>query len=145
MFEIHVVFDRNHDPRAEVGRGSIRIGEFEEVFEMVFEYWSLPRYMAQWREGVKRIIDGHSMSCLLTSVTNPVTANFIFWWPIYRVQETVVFQNQMLFLDLLNEPFDVNNPYQFVDPRETVSEDGLPISEWQTTVNELVAWLRAAH
>ena len=49
MFEICVISDLAHDPEVEFGRGSIRIGEFQEEFEIDFEYWRSAQYELQWR------------------------------------------------------------------------------------------------
>lgn len=142
-FDIRVVSERADEPADPVGRGRICIGSFEEEFEMVFEYWTPAQYKRQWREGVRRIVDNRPTSCLLTSIGDPTTANFFFWWPIYRVYDRICVQNQMLFLDDLEESFDLSDPYRSVRARETVSEDGSRISEWQTTIADLRGWLDA--
>lgn len=61
---------------------------------------------------------------------DPSFANFIVWWPMYRMAEQLVVQNQILFLDRLPGKFDENNPFQYVGPRQTVNQDGATISEW---------------
>jgi hypothetical protein len=141
MFEIRVVADRAHDPSVKIGRGRIQIGSFEEMFEMSFEHWSPTHYERQWRDGADRLIKNELTSCLLASVTRPAGANFFFWWPMYRVEDNIYIQNQVLFSDQLDEPFDLSDPYRFIRARETVTEAGGPISEWQTTIDHISSWL----
>jgi hypothetical protein len=43
---------------------------------------------------------------------DPSVANFIVWWPMYRVDETVFIQNQLLFLDQLASSFNEDAPFQ---------------------------------
>ena len=40
----------------------------------------------------------HERSALITSVGEPGTANFVFWWPLYADGETVRVQHHVLFL-----------------------------------------------
>jgi hypothetical protein len=123
--------------------GSIKIGDFEERFESSLEFWTKPLYECQWSGGVKRIVDGAPSSCLITSITNPRTANFIEWWALYRLSaREVAVQNQLLFLDALQSPFDELNPYLSIGERKTVSENGQSISEWRISVESLRDFLR---
>ena len=142
MFSIEFVPDGTLDSLSPLARGRISIGTFEEEFEVILGYWSRQQYVQQWREGVERIIDGYPDSCLLTSVHDPVTANFFFWWPMYQTKECVCIQNQIVLLDDLDETFDLSSPYRFIRPRYVISEDGARISEWQTSVKDLRSWLK---
>ncbi|MGB6904684.1 MAG: hypothetical protein WBD98_17770, partial [Acidobacteriaceae bacterium] len=58
-----------HDARDEpdMAIGQITLGAFVEEFEMVLSVWSRERYERQWREGIQRLLDGKSKSCLITS------------------------------------------------------------------------------
>jgi hypothetical protein len=143
MFEIRVVTDRDHDPSVKIGHGRVQIGSFVELFKMSFEHWSPTHYERQWRAGAKRLLKNQLTSCLLASVTNPESANFFFWWPMYRVENNIYIQNQTLFSNQLDETFDLSNPYRFIHPRETVSDGGVPISEWQTTTDHIDSWLNS--
>ena len=39
-------------------------------------------------------------------------------------------QEHIVFLNKLEEPFDINNPHKHIKPYESISEDGEEISEW---------------
>jgi hypothetical protein len=122
--------------------GRIQIGSFSELFLASLVFWTKVDYERHWLRSIQRIIDGQSKSCLITSNVNPKDADYIFWWPCYRIEDNVVFHNQILFFDQLEEPFDLENPYKSVSERETLSEDGEPISEWSIPVSCLLQFLQ---
>ena len=128
MFEINVV-----NPANPIGTGEIAVSEFREKFEMSFEFWLPSQYEQQWRISLAAILSGAPKSMLLASVTDPQTAAFLRCWPIYRVGEDVVIQQQIFMLDETRESFSFDRLEDFVDPRESIDEDGNQISEWTTT------------
>jgi hypothetical protein len=86
-------------------------------------------------------VSENSTSCLISSITDPGTANFIFCWPIYRDGEDVYVQSSIIFLDGLEEQFNPQEPWRYVEVRSLVDEDGNQISEWSTTISQ-VRWFR---
>jgi hypothetical protein len=132
---------RHSDPL--LSYGLIQIGAFTERFESSLSYWSESDYERHWREATGRIVDGAIASCLISSITDPISSHFITWWPLYRLGSEVKVLNQLLFLDMLREAFDARNPYVHVRERETISTEGTPVSEWSTTVEELRRFLES--
>ncbi|XZE20901.1 hypothetical protein SH449x_000793 [Pirellulaceae bacterium SH449] len=122
--------------------GEIRIGGFFESFECSLEFWKASDYEAQWRRAINTIVCGAEKSCLITSMTNPASANFLFWWPIYRVDRVVFIQNQVLFLDECRKTFDLGKPEKWVPDRVSINEDGSKISEWSAPLTDLKEWLK---
>ncbi|WP_226963066.1 hypothetical protein [Streptomyces mimosae] len=121
--------------------GVIRIGDFQEDFHASLSFWSADDYRRSWRSAFVALADDSAAtSCLVTSITDPANSNFIFCWPLYRSGETVFVQNSLIFLEELTSPFDPAEPWHSVLPRETVSEEGRPISEWATTMSALGAF-----
>lgn len=114
-----------------IRRGLIRIGAFHERFEVSLEYWSPQRYEAQWSEALERLRSGRGHAAFITSITDPVTANFVFCWAAYREGDEVYFQEHVLMLDALERPFDERQPWVHLVQRETEDEDGQRISEWR--------------
>lgn len=110
--------------------GEIHIGEFKERFESSIEFWTAARYESQWAEALSRLGPEKAKSCLITSITDPATANFVFWWPMYLVGDNVHFQNHVLFTSEVRGTFDPNDPYFHVPERRVTNEDGERISEW---------------
>lgn len=54
-----------------LAKGLIVIDEFRESFEASLTYWSVHDYEVHWGEAIKRLLDGRSRSCLITSLYNP--------------------------------------------------------------------------
>lgn len=111
--------------------GIIQIGDFEERFIACLNFWSVDDYQRHWNEAIKRLNNQYPQSCLITSLTNPKTTNFINWWTVYHVGENLYFQNQILFMAKLVIPFDPQNPFEHIPIRKTTTEDNHPISEWK--------------
>jgi hypothetical protein len=124
--------------------GEIRIGGFSERFETSLFYWDKTTYRAQWRGAARQLLVGDRAG-FITSFTEPTTANFIRWWVAYRSDESIFFQEQMLFMDQLVAPFDVSKPEGSVRDRQTVTEDGHRISEWTTTTSAIRTFLETPH
>lgn len=125
-----------------VAIGVIRLGEDHEHFESVLGFWGLDDYKAIWAAGLRRLVAGASRSCLATSVTDPSSANFVEVWPLYREESDVYVQNQLLFLDQLPRELDPTEPWESVDPRSVVDEDGQRISEWRVSIDDIDEFLK---
>jgi hypothetical protein len=119
--------------------GQIKIGGFSEKFSSSLDFWSVADYKNHWRKAIGRILARNSKSALITSIDNPTSSNFYIWWPMYLLGEKVYVQNQLLFLDQLHEPFDLENPFKYVPSRQTHNEDGEKISEWVVDFSDLTA------
>ncbi len=122
---------------APMGRGAIRIGDFDEEFELSLEFWSAEDYERQWRQALEALIDGADRAALISSMTDPRSANFLFWWPAYRDGDDVIFQSGVLFLEDLDDTFDPARWDAHVPPRERVAETGEPISEWRVPLTDI--------
>jgi hypothetical protein len=80
----------------------------------------------------------------ITSITEPAHANFITWWPVYRIGPTVFIQNHLLFLEQLPTNFDVSDPYVHVPERHQFSEEGECVSEWEIPALALERFLESS-
>lgn len=130
-------------PDIESGRlGLITIGSYEEHFVAATEYWDVTCYRRHWRQAITRIVQGSVTSTLITSMYDPALANFIYWWPMYRLDQTVQFQNHILFLNELATPFDPNDPFRFVPERTIINSDSEKISEWSASIADLESFLQ---
>lgn len=141
----HITFtdDPVEAEEAPAAYGRIQINTFEEGFLSSLAYWNRSRYEAQWKDGIERILNGADTSCLIVNMVDPLQANFILWWILYREGNDVHFQNAVLFIDELEGTFDENTPYRHIPARRTRSEEGLPISEWVTSVDDVARFLIA--
>ncbi len=120
----------NADLQSLEARGYLLIGEHRESFIASQHFWGKSDYEKHWKKALSRILEGESRSCLITSLYDPATANFIEWWPIYGRRGSILVQNHLLFLADLKEEFDIDDPFRFVPDHSAVSEDGERISEW---------------
>ena len=121
----------------QVLRGVLHISSSSEYFHAPVSYWDREKYLSQWRQGLNLILRGCSKSAFLTTMYDPATANFIFWWVMYLVGSEVHIQHHILFMEDLNEAFSENDFSRFVPERETMTEDGDAISEWKVSVEDV--------
>lgn len=117
--------------------GYLVIGEFNETFQASLSYWDRDKYLSQWKEALRRLSNGERSTALVTKMYNPNTANFIFWWVFYLIKDIVHIQNQILFLNELERPFEESNLYEFIPARETHTQDGILISEWTVNISDI--------
>jgi hypothetical protein len=129
--------DEENDGPAETS-GRIIIGDFTETFRVPLGFWDESDYRRSWRQAFG-VLDANprSTSCLITSMTDPRSSNFLFCWPMYREGEDVFIQNAVIFLDEIEETFDPATPWAYVEPRRGIDEDGNKISEWITSIDSL--------
>jgi contact-dependent growth inhibition (CDI) system CdiI-like immunity protein len=142
-FSIGLIHDTvtNLDPGVVASLGIIQIGSYQERFIASLMYWSADDYRCHWKQAIERILNSSDVSCLITSMVDPTARNHIFWWPMYRENNTVFIQNCILFFDQLQSPFDERNPFSSVTERQTIDEDDNRISEWSVQINELEEFL----
>ncbi|MFI8350691.1 hypothetical protein [Streptomyces sp. NPDC085596] len=67
---------------------------------MDLSFWTVAYYSRSWERALRELeASENSISCLISSITDPEAADFIFCWPIYREGEAVHVQNSIIFLD----------------------------------------------
>jgi hypothetical protein len=130
--------------QSEYALGEIVIDDFHEIFRSSLSHWNTNKYLLQWREGLQRICNGHHKSCLIASMFNPTSANFIFLWTLYLDGDIVHVQNHLLFLDGLESPFLESEPYASVRDREIINDEGEKISEWDVNINTIKEYLASS-
>lgn len=131
----------NLKPNEEASYGLITIGSFQERFIAPLHYWKTKDYENHWKIAINRIIKNEQQSCLITSMYDPQNANFIIWWPMYRLDENIHIQNNILFFNQLGKPFEINAPFSFVPNHEILTEDGEKISEWIISIKDLESFI----
>ncbi|MFF4316886.1 hypothetical protein [Streptomyces sp. NPDC001507] len=117
------------------GAGRIVVGDFTETFPVDLTFWDPEHYEKSWASALRRVEEANvTTSCLVSSITDPKTANFVFCWPLYRIHDDIFVQNFLIILNDLDHAFDPENPWFSVGPREVVDEEGNNISEWRVDV-----------
>lgn len=102
--------------------------------------WRRIHYERQWRDGLKRIVDGKDSSCLITALPSPSPypdthlADSLLYWPMYRIEDQVAFQPHVRRADKLPRGFSPAKPYQIVRKR-TVKEK---VPEWRVSFADIV-------
>ncbi|MEV6071906.1 hypothetical protein AB0L82_35655 [Nocardia sp. NPDC052001] len=130
-------------PAADV-RGTLTLGDEVEYFKAPTDYWNLEHYRASWSTALHRIVTGHHVSCLITSIHAPDSAAIVQVWPLYLDGAVVHVQHQLIFLGQPDISFDPAAPWESVPPRATVNDDGDRISEWSVPVVDIGDFLRHA-
>jgi hypothetical protein len=128
----------DEDPTIAIG--VLQLREDREWFHATLGYWTVEDYEESWNKALVRLVNGASISCLVTSLTDPLNSNFLTTWPLYRSGDEVYVQNHLIFLDELLHEFDPATPWESSAPR-SVGEDGHEISEWQLQVTDLREFL----
>jgi len=126
----------------ELKLGKIVLGDYSEYFKSSLSYWSVEDYKNHWKNALHKIAYESTKSCLITSIYNPQSSNFLYWWPIYKDGSSVFFQNQILFLKRVRPRFDPTNPYLSIPDRKTINKDGNEISEWELRTEEIYEYLK---
>lgn len=129
--------------KKKLAQGVICLGDFQEQFAAELTFWSISDYEHHWRNALARLLRGSVRSCLITSISNPELANFITWWPIYRAGDLLHVQNQNLLIKDIESPFDAENPYSHIPPREIHTASGGKISEWNIVVDDVRLFLNS--
>lgn len=141
MFDIRVERLMTDAEAASVGGdafGRITAGDLDERFYMSLKYWAPEDYHNHWLAALTHVnASADATSCLVSSMSHPAESDVIFCWPLFRDGDTVHVQNRILFLEELDAPLDLDQPWKALGARQTVSEDGDAISEWVTTIDEI--------
>jgi hypothetical protein len=124
--------------------GEIMLGDFTERFYASTTYWLKSNYYKQWEYAVRSIVDGpdNAKAGLITCMYDPQNANFIHCWPMFREGDRVHFRNNLLFLEDLPKPFDVDKVASYIGDHATTSDDVTKPSEWVIEISDLKDWLR---
>jgi hypothetical protein len=118
--------------------GTIVVGGFTETFAAPLGFWDESDYRRSWRRAFEALDAGpRSASCLITSMTDPRSGNFLVCWPVYREGEDVYVQHAIIFLDEVGAGFDPAAPWGCAGPRRGMDEEGNKISEWVTSMDSL--------
>jgi hypothetical protein len=103
MFDIRFT-SASHDELTRQGR--ITLGSFSEIFVAPLGFWVASDYERQWCEAAERLARGEERSGFFTMMYDTNAANFLGWWPAWRIGNQVRVQNQFLFLNELDGCFD---------------------------------------
>ncbi len=122
--------------------GSIKIGTFTDYFRASTHLWGAEDYEVQWQEAMRLILSEGIPTALITDFYDPKSASFIMWWPLWRSEDHIIIQNQLLLLGELPTPFNLERPYEHVGEYPgNLSDNGGTISEWRIQDSDMKEFL----
>jgi len=125
--------------------GTIRISDYYESFLVPVDLWSVADYKRQWQEGIGRILMGTVPSCLVTGMRDPEHGLLVNIWPLYADPDNagvVVIQSKSLLCREIRMRLTGRNFHDLIGPREFMTPDGDPVSEWVIPRSSLVDFLK---
>ncbi len=139
MFSIEMVASKNEIIESvHYRRFKIIINDFSEELLLPLDFWGVNDYISHWRKQLTQFLsDKQDKTYLITEMHNPNTANFIRWWIIYRENDSVFFQEQLVFMDDIVGVFSPDDAYSYIEERRVITEDGDEISEWEARVSDV--------
>ncbi len=123
--------------------GRIRLGAFQDEFQVPLYDWAPGDYAAQWLAAAERLVAGEPLVVFLTHMVHP-TAPYHMGWPAWREGDRVVVQERLFLAEQLKEPFDPEHPEAHVGPRQEISDEGLRISQWTVALSDVAAFVDRA-
>lgn len=125
-------------------KGELVIGDFREEFNAPVEIWSAWDYKKQWLAAIERFTQntGENKCALVVQMRNPGGSEFILCWNLHREGERIFIRNQMVFCQGNEALIEEGVFDRLIGDRETESEDGEKISEWETSMDDVLEFAR---
>ena len=126
------------DPTVQSAIGRIVAGELDEEFVSSLYEWSKETYQSQWLHSLERFLGGEKKAALITWYVNPKESPNLQWWALYRGEaDTVHVQNHLPWYSNFNREFAASEASSFLQDRMTLNEDGIALSEWNVSLQEI--------
>jgi hypothetical protein len=110
-----------------------------EICNLQTQYWSLNDYYGQWVEALNRVIDQLLPAAMITSIVDSDAAANVVAWILFPLTDgNVAIQQRILLSDKFIGPLGVID-YDMLRQRETIDEDGNPVSEWSVKIEDLIS------
>jgi hypothetical protein len=110
--------------------GEIVLGAYRERFLAPLDVWSRRDYERQWIEAANRLMTGDGRTAFVTVARQ-------FWWTMWREQEAVFVHEEMLTPERYARSHGDRVPYELIEDRRTVNEEGEPIAEWRVSIADI--------
>lgn len=114
--------------------GEIRVGSFVERFAIYPFAGDVESMAARWSDGLRSLLGG------ATAVGLPTACNMT--WVLYRSGSNV-FVQQMLMLPGIGPQLLPDGTVGQIPPHAEFNEDGQRISQWDTTIEAVAAFVAA--
>jgi hypothetical protein len=120
--------------------GRLRLGHFREEFQAPLYEWAPGDYTAHWLEMAQRLTKGAPVAVFLTYMVRP-DAPYHLGWPAWREGDRIYIQERLFVREQLNGAFDPEYPEVHAGPRQEISVEGEPISQWQVSLRDIDAFV----
>jgi len=131
----------------ELGRvGLLVLGNQEERFVVHLSAWSEHQYVEHWARSLNRAIAAGT-SALITDMQTPSQSSHLVWWPVWRINDELVFHNQLLFFaqhEISGPEVDIDRLYRLIGELTPYNRGGTPVSEWRVSVSDVQKFLAGA-
>lgn len=121
--------------------GILAFADTAEVFEAPLSVWTEDDYEKSWELALSTVVSRNDQrAAIITNFAGLAQAAYLGWWPIYRVDSSVVLREQILFLEQIRTKISVEHLFEFVPPRQLSTNDN-PVSEWVLDLSEISTFL----
>jgi len=103
-------------------------------------------YASQWEGALIRALHKEP-SALITDMLTPIESSHLIWWPMWRIDCEIIFQNHLFFFaqhQVEGSHIDIEFLYGFIGKRDSFDDDGRPISEWTVPVSDVEIFLASS-
>jgi hypothetical protein len=140
VFDIELLGRPEGEGDALFNWGRLTLGHFREEFQAPLFEWAPGDYAAHWLETARRLVQGAPVAVFLTHMLRP-DAPYHLGWPAWREGDRIYVQERLFLREQLGDTFDPEHPEVHAGPRQRISVEGEPISEWQVTLADVAAFL----
>ena len=133
------------EPDEEGVVGLLLLGSHEEAFVAHTYAWSEQRYVDEWRKALHLALSGRQ-AALITDMRTPSQSSHLVWWPVWKVGDEIIFQNQLLFFakhGLTGTGMEIDQLYGLIGKHDSKNKQGVPVSEWSVSLNDVEAFLKS--
>ena len=116
----------------------LEIADARLIFSLDLRYWRVRDYQRQWKSGIDRLVLGAHSSALMTAFRGR-GGEAHHMWALWRADGRLHVQRHCVLPSEIAEPFDPLNPYEHVEARIPVTEEGLPLTEWSVELDQFFA------
>jgi hypothetical protein len=141
MFSIYLTDEFVPESEGQAAYGKLHIEEYAETFITSFVSWTAADYERHWQEACERLIAGENESALIVSYVPPTASEFLVWWPLYREGDIVHVRNELVLYSQMKVPFSIVEPWFSIRERKILTDEGSPISEWDTNLPSIREFL----
>ncbi len=147
MFSIGFTQEPLSNPEpGEIARvGLLTLENSEERFVSHFCTWSEQDYSTHWRHALRIALEERP-SALITDMRTPQQSSHLIWWPMWRNDKDVVFNNRLFFFSqhgVENILGGAESLFRFIGERRIHDSKNRLISAWTVPVSDIELFLKA--